>query len=300
MNRFKFAIICFFMLILPARADELMTIDMPTSILAGESLSILITNPTATAGDTIQATLLYGFFRRDELLVFGTGGIVNWQIPADELIQAGDALLIVGDVRQSLTILPKTPATIDLMTTANTIIAYGEGKAMIMMLVRDYWGNPITGRTTLTALFPDFTHLIMSLQIRDGLGWTNLSSVGGVGRTRIQVATGDSIAELELHQSPSYPAFIRLEVSPECLFPDGRDPLTLVTQVHDAHHQPVVDGTQVIFRWLGGEGYALTTDGLARLHIPAATHIGIHRYWALSGEARSRSQAISIQASCTP
>lgn len=300
MTRLCLWIIGLLLLIPPVRADAPLTIVMPTSIVAGEPLSIIITQPTAQAGDKLTITLLHGFSRHDAQLTIGTGGITNWHIPADELIHAGEALLLVGDVRQSLTILPNTPAQTDLITTANSLTAYGEGKAMLITLVRDAFGNPIIGRASLNVLFPNFTRLTMSLPIRDGLGWTYFSSVGGVGRTRIRLSAGVGESALEIRQNPSHPALIELDIVPECLFADGRDPLQLVASVYDGYHHPVADGTQVIFRWLGGEGSALTLDGTARLSIPAPTRTGVHYYSAMSGEAQSNTTPLIIAERCAP
>ncbi|MEZ4667034.1 MAG: Ig-like domain-containing protein [Anaerolineae bacterium] len=276
-------------------------IDGAHIITAGDAWSVNIRIPNGTAGEQVVGVLQNGFKTIIAHLTLGTGGVANWQIPLGEITQSGETALIIyygkEEYRQSLQVQPGVPTVVELFTSANSMPAYGEGSATIMVLPRDNWGNAAdnTSEFQLDSLYPGGQHNSNTFTYKGGLGWMTLHSQGNPGRVRAALEYGSLSASLELTQTPGEPQFASLRLSPDCVFNDGRDRISLVATITDSHGNPVTDGTLVTFSWRHGHGSASTVDGQATLRLPAPTsHTGQFSYRATSGETHSNTVFLKI------
>jgi len=270
------------------------TIDALPAIDAGDPLTITVMVPDGNAGETLPVTVFNGVQQITTTLTLGSGGVAIWYIPEDTLIQAGESLIHITYDHQvfshPLEVLPTSPDAVDLFTTANTLSAYGDGSATIMMLPRDQWGNATDAALDydLSIRYPDGTAQESTFTYQHGLGWLTLHSVGDPGRVRLSLESSSLTASLELMQTASVPYTIELRLSPDCVLNDGRDRVTLVAVLRDREGSPVSDGTLVTIDWgEAGSGYGRSINGRVELSLPAPTHTGIIRYQARSGNAVS-------------
>lgn len=262
------------------------------TITAGDAWALDIEVSGGEPGEELSVLLLHGLRRYSTTLALGSGGIARWTFPEGELTAAGTSLAIIRFVGQearfTLTVLPAEPDTLDLLTTANALIAYGSQRGMLMAVAADAWGNPVdTGQPVrLRATFPDGGQLVRMVRLDDGLGWVWQASDGPPGRLHVEGTLAAARAELEILQMPGAASQIDVRVLPPCLpYSDGRDMVTLQAIVQDAHEQPVVDGTRVIFRWGDSTGAAPTVAGVATLSIPAPEATGEYTVLAAAGQA---------------
>jgi hypothetical protein len=281
-------------------------IDAPTTIHAGDSWLMSLVIARAEAGTRVQVSLVNGLQVLEETLILGTGGTARWQIGAGQITHAGNTLVLIhydGEEHQHLLhVLPLAPSDADLFSTANTLPAYGEGRATIMLLIRDKWGNAPHDRLRfpLAVRFPQTVQRSYTFDYANGIAWRTLVSRGEPGRIRLTLDHDALAAALELMQAPGTPESIALSVSPNCVLDDGRDMIDLTASVADSHDHAVVDGTLVIFTWDGGFGYGRTIDGQAVLSLPAQQRTGWHMFWAAAGTVKSTAAYLRVsQEDCT-
>jgi hypothetical protein len=285
-------------------------LDTPTSIVAGQAWTLQVNVSGANPGDTVTATLLDGLKRQDAALVLGSGGIAVWRIPSNVLTVSGTAIVFVHSKNTQLTrtfqITPAEIGTVEALSTANKIVAYGLGRNMIIGLAYDLFGNAVDDRAALrlSARYADGRQMSSALQLSNGLAWSWLSSAGVPGRVVTTLALGtfsqNSLmmnpitAEQEFVETPDIAATIDLQVQPTCVPPDGRTLLTLSAYVKDTHNQPVSDGTRTLITWAGGSGAAPTINGIASLRIPAPAAVGSYSYQAVSGNVTPASVLLRV------
>jgi len=281
--------------------SEGIILESKETIYAGDEWLLSLTIDDASAGDTVDVTLLNGLQTFNESLVLGTGGVAVWKIPEGQIIQAGESLIIVqfNDkvVKRSLTIQAGKPTEGVLFTSVNALPAYGEGSATVMFLAQDEWGNiPSVSRPLyLNIRYPDGSPPQKEvLTYHDGIGRFYLNSQGQSGRIRLAVDQGLISTDLELTQTAGAPNRINLAITPDCVLNDGRDVITLKADVSDQNQYPVANGTFVTFLWSGGLGYGRTNDGTATLTIPAPNEIGYRLYRASTGSVLSKSVSIQV------
>lgn len=268
---------------------------------AGDPWQVTVQIPNATAGDTVQIILINGLQTLDTTVTLGTGGIAVWQVPTKQITQAGDSLLIVRygelETRQTMQVSPLSPNEVDLFTTANTLRAYGEGAATIMMLPRDIWGNPpnTLSETSLDIVYPDGTQASQSFDYTEGLGFLQMRSQGHPGRVRLTLNQRSIEAAMELTQTAGTPQSILINVSPDCILADGRDLVTITATVQAEAGLPVTDGTLVTFTWRDGQGYAQTIDGVATLRMPVPAGEAWIIFHANVSEQRSEAGILRIE-----
>jgi hypothetical protein len=263
------------------------------TIHAGDAWEVTVSVSDSAAGEQVQVMLLNGLRTFEETLTLGAGGVAVWRIPSGQITQAGDSILIVRyngeQLRRILHVMAEPPAIADLFTTANSLFAYGDSSATIMLLPRDRWGNAPHGTEefSLDIRYPDGTRIDRTFTYRGGLGHLSLRSQGGPGRVRLALDHDRLDQSLELHQSPGPPHRIALTLEPTCVLNDGRDLLSLSATVHDSGGHFVADGTLVTFIWLDGIGRAQTINGVARLRLPAPDHTSLRSYRAIAGDAEA-------------
>jgi len=269
------------------------------AIHAGDAWELTIAVADGEAGDQISVALLNGVQVLADRLTLGSGGAAVWRLPPGQITQAGDSLVIVrsgeDEVRRRLRVDPLQPATVDFFTTTNTLLAYGQDSATIMILPRDIWGNaPASSRFSLTVRYPDGTRLLPRFSYAGGIGWTEVTSQGGPGLVRLATEQGALSAALELQQTPATPHQIDLMVEPGCVLNDGRSVIALRADVRDAYGYAVADGTLITFNWAAGFGYGRTVDGQAVLRIPAPAEVGQTLYQARVGRVQSVLTAVEV------
>lgn len=270
------------------------------TIEAGHQWDVQIELADGSVGQEVKLTLWLGLQRYDESLTLGSGGIARWVVPEATLTTSGTGKLLAtaGDqtAELNLKVLPKSPETVQLITTANSLIAYGLGSGMLIGLITDEYGNSV--EDSLPAIleidYPQDSFRTRFLQTNNGLVWTNLESMGATGRLRVNLRSLQASTNLELVQFPARPSMIDLGIEPTCVQNDGRDRVTLVADVTDEHGAQVVDGTVIHFLWDEGEGKAVIINGRALLRIPAPTLIGTHEFYALSEEITSNTVLLNV------
>jgi hypothetical protein len=127
-----------------------------------------------------------------------------------------------------------------------------------------------------------------------GIAWAELTSAGSPGRIRVSLNELRLGTSLEIQQVAAAADNITLQLASDCVLADGRDMIMLNAQVQDRHGVPVVDGTLVRFLWDRGAGSAITTNGTARMRLPAPTMHGEYRFWAVSDAARSPEVSLRV------
>jgi len=271
-------------------------LDAPDTIGAGEAWSLYVNLMSGEAGMLIPIVLLNGLSQTTQTVITGTGGIARWDIPAGMTTQSGRSLIIARygnfEIRRTIRVHAGQAAQTDLLTTTNSMTAYGDSRAMLIGLIRDAYGNPIDVRgrdseALLDIRFPDGDKRAFSLTPEIGLVWAWVDSLGGPGRVRVQFSLDQATAGIEIQQVPGTARTVTLTLSPPCILNDGRDLLRLTTDIVDGHGNHVVDGTLVGFTLGTGEGYASTADGRAVLTIVPPTMIGLYRMVAWSSDAVS-------------
>ena len=281
-------------------------LEADEAILVGAPWKLLITIDDALVGDELEVILLNGLLRFDDTLELGTGGVASWDIPRNQIMQTGTSLAIVRyggeEITKELRVLPDIPKEVDLYTTANAMVAYGRGEATLMILPRDPWGNAPLDFAQLQAIatFANGTEQVIPFEYQGGLGWYDLISVGDPGRIRIELDQGRLEAYLEVMQTPDESHSIILTISPDCVINDGRDIVTLTTEVKDDFGHPVADGTIVTFEWDGGLGYGQTNEGRASLRLPTPVEIGTLTFQVASRNARSSTETLTIAEGTCP
>ncbi|MBN8637690.1 MAG: hypothetical protein J0M07_20390 [Anaerolineae bacterium] len=179
------------------------TLDAPWTITAGDEWSLTVIIDGAAAGTKADTTLITGLRRYDAELTLGSGGIARWDVGA--VVSAGAGVVIVrfGDqqVRHALIVQPAPAETLQALTTANNLPAYGEGQSIVIALVEDAWGNLIEHwlRATITADYPAADSESYPLRYASGLFWTWLPSGGEPGRVLLtmNVFCGDRYVRTE-------------------------------------------------------------------------------------------------------
>lgn len=270
------------------------------TLYAGETWTLTVFVIDAEAGETVQALLINGLQMLRANLTLGDGGVALWRIPAGQLVQAGQSLLILRydehETRYPLRVLPTDSVSADLFATLNQLMAYGEGETIIIALPRDEWGNATAGdqQFWLNSYYPGGHRDTQEFTYAGGLGWLTLQSRGGPGRLRLTLEPGRVVTNLELHQSPGRPHDITLLLAPGCVLNDGRDTVLVAAIVLDAHGNTVADGTLVTFTWRNGQGVGRTLDGRASLRLPAPTRTGWVMYRAAAGEVISMPEFLQV------
>jgi|GEM_PF-673093 len=284
-----------------------MILSAEWEITAGDVWEVTVEVIDGSPGQVIQVIIMNGLQRHDETLQLGSGGIAVLRIPEATLNYAGQSLIIAqaGDeeIRETLTILPDEPQTIDSMTTANSLTAYGERQGMIMSFAADVWGNPVTDDTLLNLAirYPDSRLVEATYETKTGFIWDWLPSNSMPGRTRLTFSIDDLSDSLEINQTPGIPAQMMVEASPSCLLNDERDVITLTAHVSDGQGYPVTDGTMIRFEWLDGFGTAPVINGIATLRLPAPQVLGLHRYRAVAGNVLSEPAVVRVaRGECAP
>lgn len=267
-------------------------------VSAGEMTTITI-KVVGTTDRTVDVVLLNGMRRFDQRVGLNRRGVGIWRIAAGELSQSGASLVIVLVEGQTyhhiIPVIASQSATIDLLTSARTIPAYGEGRAMIMVLVSDDWGNMINNSDLwFNVRYPNGSRNTIRVPLNNGLGWRWIASSGTPGRLRIAATARQQIATLEMFQAAGPPAAIVLTVTPACLLSDGRDVFQLSAVVTDGEGARVADGTLVTFYWPDGQGYGVAANGVAILRLPAPPFAGHYDYWASSGDITTHPIQLTI------
>jgi hypothetical protein len=281
------------------------TVSAPAEIVAGDAWQMDIEVVGAVAGERVETLLLNGLHIHTASLQLGSGGVARWVLPAGQLSVAGDSLAIVrsGDheVQTILTVWPGPPETLNLLTSANTLAAYGEQRGMVVALGTDEWGNALQSTTArVEAFYPDGRRRIQMLPLQEGLAWMWIASRGEPGRLRVSSQLDAHITDsLDIKQAPGPAASITLAVDPPCLTQaDGRDIIVLEAQVSDAYGALVADGTRVLFVWPDGAGTGSVLSGRAILRIPVPAETGTVEFTAMAGTAQSSARVQLAERAC--
>ncbi|MDX2141270.1 MAG: hypothetical protein SF123_24510 [Chloroflexota bacterium] len=268
------------------------TLEFPDTITAGDAWTLRIHVPAGQAGEPVNIQMYHGLRRLDAELMLGSGGVAAWEVAAGALTQSGMSLIVVRyqetEARASLTVMPSVFTRADFFATLNTIAAYGDEATTLLLLPRDDWGNSVAaGGFSVSIRYPDGVTKRLPMSGIHGIAWAELTSGGSPGRIRVSLNELRLGTPLEIQQVAGAAHNITLQLASDCVLADGRDMIMLTAQVQDRHGVPVVDGTLVRFLWDGGAGSAITTDGNARIRLPAPTVHGEYRFWAVSDAAHS-------------
>lgn len=294
----KFVFLFFTLLwVQPLQAQTIFTLDAPSFINAGGALTVKV---RAEASTPISLRLYNGIQRLATTLIAEADGTATWELPPNTLISSGESLLIAtadgATLTQTIQVRVGDIEQVDFLTTANNLIAYGQGQAMLISLVGDRYGNPVSDfEATVSIQPPNGETEEVPLSIQSGLGWQWFDSIGAPGRVRLTLSAASVRQSLELMQMPAAAAEVTLVLSPACVNDDGRDVITLQARVADEHGLPVSDSTLVSFQWALGGGSAQVFEGVASLRLPAPTAAGRYDFTASSGDVTSEPVALSVE-----
>lgn len=284
-----------------------MILSAEWEIIAGDAWQVTVEVEDGSPGQAIQMIIMNGLQRHDKMLQLGSGGIAVLRIPEATLNYAGQSLIIAQagnmEIRDTLTILPDEPRSIESLTTANTLTAYGQGLGMIMSFAVDGWGNPVSDNTPLNIniRYPDSSQTENTYETRTGFVWDWFPSASLPGRTRLTFSIAEIHDSMEIDQKPGTPTIMLVEATPDCLLNDERDVITLTATIMDSQGNLVTDGTLIRFEWLDGFGTTSVINGVATLRVPAPDTLGLHRYRAVAGNVFSDPAVVRVaRGDCAP
>lgn len=289
-----------------------LTMKYVPSINAGDlfTLHLFWSGAPLPTPPEVQVTVFQGIGVIYSTIRLDASGEGQWDIAPQKLVQAGTAAVFARlgstSARGSLTVLPLEADHLNLYSTANTLIAYGNAQAMGIALMGDRWGNPVSsGITTAIAInYPDGTKDAFEIDRHyAGFGWFPLASRGVPGRTSLTLNVGDQTQTAEIQQVPGTPSRISMTHFPSCILENTTirpDLLELRALVADANGYPVSDGTVVDFFWKDGKGRALTLNGQAELRIPAPKRSGVYTYVVRSGPIAQGTTLLRVATSPLP
>lgn len=264
----------------------------PTTITAGAAWQVEV---EGTPDNAVQLSLLTGLQVLSTHITLDSDGAGVWQIEPDRIINSGIALLNASDeelqATLTLNVRPSVIQELDLLTASNTIRAYGEGQAQLMVLGVDQWGNPVNQRLSQIVTYPQSTPRTHRVTLHNGFGWWWLQSHGVPGSISVNVTSRSLI----IQQTAGTPALLSLGLSTNCI-PLGTPTILVISaEARDTYGQVVPDGTQLHLTWTGGgQGWGSTIQGRTLLSVPSPTQRGLYRFAISSDNYRSEGHWLHV------
>jgi hypothetical protein len=293
----------------PAPLGGSLPIDVVKSARVGDTVAVTVGPVAAVDGLPATLTMVGSYGPRIYRSAFA-GGSARFLIPGDDTHQSGTVALTAtagaarGDTQ--LTFEPGTPVEpITPLVGARSIIADTRHWSMSVVVPFDRFGNPVAEGTPveLRALHPDDQLELQHTQVRNLLAWARFFSRTRAGRTTVAAtADGKHGPDTTFSEVPGWPAPFTLSASPANLPADGRQFVTLHTDViRDEYGNAMLDGTLVTFVVETPDGEprfipAYTIDGVAKAQLQAPGVPGRLTMRAEVYDAESRPLQISFAA----
>jgi hypothetical protein len=239
----------------PTALSGALSIDAVTRARVGDSVTVTVGAAAAADGQPATLTMLGSYGPRMYRGTFARG-TARFLIPGGDTQQSGRATLVVaaGAARgeAALTLAPDAPVDpITPLVGGRSITADTKHWVISVVVPFDRFGNPVAEGTpvSMRALHPGDQLELKQTQIRNMLAWSRMYSRTRAGRTTVSVtAAGKYGPDATFSEVPGWPAPFTLSASPANLPADGRQFVTLRTDVvRDDYGNAMLDGTLVTF-----------------------------------------------------
>ena len=265
----------------PALSGAL-TLETPAAVRASAPVPVAIVRADAPDGLAVTLAAQGSYGMRVYAGVFASGR-ATITLRGEHTRQTGMITLIAraGAARGEgqVEIRPNPPADPVLpIVGPRSVAADGEHETMALAVPFDDYGNPVAEGTPLTLriLHPGDQLEQQTLTVTHLLAWGWVSSSTRAGRAVVSAAVGDAHGpDTTYDEVPTWPAPFGLSASPPNLPADGRQLLTLRTDlIRDRFGNAMTDGTLVTFvvELAGSEPRfipAYTVDGAAEAQLQA-------------------------------
>ena len=274
----------------PAALDlkGLLAIRAPDAILAGEPALVAVEHAGAPDGLAVTLAAQGSYGIRIYQTAFASG-VARFTLPSEDNRQSGLVELIAraGSARGEghLEIRAGAPADpITPLVGPRSIAADGAHQTMMVAVPFDTYGNPVADATPVEFLaqHPGERLERRTVPTAHLVAWQWLTSGTRAGRTTVTVSSGQAHGpDATFEEVPSWPVAFYLSASPSDVPADGRQLVTLRTDVIlDRFGNPMLDGTLVTFvaEVPGSEPRqipAYTIDGKAEAQFQAPSAPGI-------------------------
>ncbi len=262
-------------------------VSAPESVPVAQPVTVIVGPITASDGLPVSLTAIgsYGSRVYRQELQDGTASFI---LPATDTRQSGLVTLVAtaGKARGEAEFWLEPGSAVEPLTPlvgARSIIADGDHWAMTTIVPFDSYGNPVAEGTPILirSLHPDGELDESEVPVKHLLAWDRIWSNTTAGRTTIAVSSGDAFGpEADLLEVPGWPESLRVTVDPPGATADGRQLLSLKTNVlRDAFGNILPDGTQITFAVTTPENTpwmipGITIDGVAEVPLQAASEPG--------------------------
>ena len=264
-----------------------LTLETPAAVRASAPVPVTIARDDAPDGLAVTLAAQGSYGMRVYGGVFAKGRAII-TLPGEHTRQTGVVTLLAraGTARGEgqVEIRPNPPADpVQPIVGPRSVAADGEHETMALVVPFDDYGNPVAEGTPLTLriLHPGDVLEQQTLTVTNLLAWGWVSSRTRAGRAVVSASVGDAHGpDATYDEVPTWPAPFDLSASPLNLPADGRQLLTLRTDlIRDRFGNPMIDGTLVTFvvEVAGSEPRfvpAYTVDGAAEAQLQAPTEPG--------------------------
>ena len=264
-----------------------LTLETPAAVRASAPVPVTIARDDAPDGLAVTLAAQGSYGMRVYGGVFAKGRAII-TLPGEHTRQTGVVTLLAraGTARGEgqVEIRPNPPADpVQPIVGPRSVAADGDHETMALVVPFDDYGNPVAEGTPLTLriLHPGDVLEQQTLTVTNLLAWGWVSSRTRAGRAVVSASVGDAHGpDATYDEVPTWPAPFGLSASPLNLPADGRQLLTLRTDlIRDRFGNPMIDGTLVTFvvEVAGSEPRfvpAYTVDGAAEAQLQAPTEPG--------------------------
>lgn len=264
-----------------------LTLETPAAVRASAPVPVTIARDDAPDGLAVTLAAQGSYGMRVYGGVFAKGRAII-TLPGEHTRQTGVVTLLAraGTARGEgqVEIRPNPPADpVQPIVGPRSVAADGEHETMALVVPFDDYGNPVAEGTPLTLriLHPGDVLEQQTLTVTNLLAWGWVRSRTRAGRAVVSASVGDAHGpDATYDEVPTWPAPFGLSASPLNLPADGRQLLTLRTDlIRDRFGNPMIDGTLVTFvvEVAGSEPRfvpAYTVDGAAEAQLQAPTEPG--------------------------
>jgi hypothetical protein len=286
-----------------------LTLETPAAVRASAPVPVAILRADAPDGLAVTLAAQGSYGMRVYKGVFAKGRALI-TLPGEHTRQTGLITLIAraGTARGEgqVEIRPNPPADpVQPIVGPRSVAADGDHETMALAVPFDDYGNPVADGTPLTLriLHPGDQLEQQTLTVTHLLAWGWVNSRTRAGRAVVSAAVGDAHGpDTTFEEVPTWPASFGLSASPLNLPADGRQLLTLRTDlIRDRFGNPMIDGTLVTFvvEVAGSEPRfvpAYTVDGAAEAQLQAPTEPGTVTVRATLYGVESRPLTLSFAA----
>jgi hypothetical protein len=235
--------------------DGALNIRAPATVPAGAAVPVEVERVEAPDGLVVALVAQGSYGARVYQAAFARG-VARLQLPGEDTRESGTVALIAtsGAARgeASVEILPGPPAdAVTPLVGPRSIVADGQHQTMTVAVPFDDYGNPVAEGTPVEfrALHPGERLERQTGVVSHLVAWRRIVSGTRAGRTTVTAIARDAHGpDATYTEVPSWPAPFDLSASPADVPADGRQLVTLRTDViRDRFGSAMLDGTLVTF-----------------------------------------------------